>query len=104
MLERTIAGTNVHFDGQGFMTDYAEWSPAIAEELARELQIELGATHWQIVNFAREDFSSTGKSPGLRRIAVQTKVPMKQIYQLFPKGPGKLVARIAGVPKPKSCL
>ena len=29
---------------------------------------------------------------------------MKDLYRLFPKGPGKLASRIAGLPKPKSCL
>jgi tRNA 2-thiouridine synthesizing protein E len=29
---------------------------------------------------------------------------MKELYELFPKGPGKLAARIAGLPKPQSCV
>ena len=31
-------------------------------------------------------------------------VPIKELYQLFPKGPAKLAAKIAGIPKPRGCI
>jgi len=31
-------------------------------------------------------------------------VPVKELYQLFPKGPAKLAAKIAGIPKPRGCI
>jgi tRNA 2-thiouridine synthesizing protein E len=40
----------------------------------------------------------------MRRIAKNSGIDMKSLYQLFPRGPGKLAARIAGLPKPKSCV
>ena len=48
--------------------------------------------------------AAQGQSPGPRRIVSGAGVAMKDLYELFPKGPGKLIARIAGVPKPKACL
>ena len=68
------------------------------------LGVSLSSAHWEIVNFAREDFGTKGASPGLRRIVANTDASMKDLYRLFPKGPGKLIAKIAGIPKPKSCL
>ena len=31
-------------------------------------------------------------------------VNMKDLYQLFPKGPGKLAAKVSGLPKPQGCI
>ena len=31
-------------------------------------------------------------------------VSVKELYQLFPKGPAKVAARIAGIPKPRGCI
>ncbi len=79
--------------------------PELAEALAKESGILLTPRHWQVINFCREDAAkNSGASPGLRRITQLSGVSMKELYALFPKGPGKLAARIAGLPKPKSCL
>lgn len=104
MSLHSYAGQDIQTNPEGFMVDANQWSPAVGEAIAAELGLALTPRHWEVVNFAREDFATTGKSPGLRRIAANTKVPMKELYELFPKGPGKLVARVAGLPKPKSCL
>jgi sulfur relay (sulfurtransferase) DsrC/TusE family protein len=29
---------------------------------------------------------------------------VKELYQLFPTGPAKTAARLAGIPKPKGCI
>ena len=104
MTTQSYAGATVDINGEGYLTDANQWTPAVGEAIAGEVGIALDASHWEVINFAREDYASTGKSPGLRRIAANTKANMKDLYRLFPKGPGKLVARIAGTPKPKSCL
>ena len=76
----------------------------LAQEQRSELGISLGPSHWEVINFAREDFAATGKSPGLRRIATNTSVVMKDLYKLFPKGPAKKAARCAGLGKPEGCI
>ena len=104
MTLANYAGTDVHLNTDGYLVDGNQWTTAIAEAIAGELGIALTPTHWEAVNFAREDFAQSGASPGLRRIAANTNVTIKDLYRLFPKGPGKLVARIGGIPKPKACL
>ncbi len=104
MTQHNYAGTDVSVDTEGYLTDANVWTTAIAEAIANAVDVSLSPAHWEVVNFAREDFANTGKSPGPRRIAANTNVTIRELYKLFPKGPGKLVARIAGVPKPKSCL
>ena len=57
-----------------------------------------------MLNAARAIEEESGSSPGLRKISKRSETPIKSIYKLFPDGPAKLIAKIAGLPKPKSCL
>ena len=96
---------NVQFDAEGFMTDPNEWTPEIAETLAEEEGIdELTDRHWVVINFVRDEYTKTGKSPTLRAIGKRSGVNTKELYALYPKGPAKKVARIAGLGKPKGCI
>lgn len=95
----------VAFDAEGFMTNPKEWTPEIALALAVEEGIaELSERHWLVVNFARDTFFKEGEPPTLRTITKQSGVDTKELYALFPKGPAKKVARIAGLGKPKGCI
>ena len=97
--------TAIDFNAEGFMEDSAQWTPEIGERIAAEAGVgPLTDKHWKVITFCREDAAQEGQSPGLRRISKQSGVGMKELYELFPKGPGKLAARIAGLPKPKSCV
>ncbi len=104
MTTASIAGKDINVDGEGFMTQPDQWDREVATAISGQVGIELTPEHWKLVDFAREDFGVKHQSPGLRRISKLTRTGMKDIYRLFPKGPGKLIARIAGLPKPKSCL
>ena len=104
-VREIIPGSPIHFDDEGFLSAKAEWTPALADALAKESGIALTPQHWKVITFSREDAAkNNGLSPGLRRISQLAGVGIKELYALFPKGPGKLAARIAGLPKPKSCL
>jgi tRNA 2-thiouridine synthesizing protein E len=95
----------VDFDDEGFMTDATQWTPEIAQAIATESGIgELTDPHWQVIGFCRDDAEKQGTPPGLRRISKLSGVSMKELYQLFPKGPGKLAAKVSGLPKPKGCI
>jgi TusE/DsrC/DsvC family sulfur relay protein len=105
MTTLVYEGHKVDVNPEGFLLDSAQWSPAVAEAIAEEVGIApLTERHWKVITFCREDAAREGQSPGLRRIAKLSGVDMKELYQLFPKGPGKLAARIAGLPKPTSCV
>ena len=105
MTTLTYEGHQVDVNPEGFLLDSSQWSPAVAEAIAEEAGIApLTERHWKVITFCREDAAREGQSPGLRRIAKLSGVDMKELYQLFPKGPGKLAARIAGLPKPTSCV
>lgn len=96
--------TNIEFDAEGFMIDPKAWTPEIAEAIAASLNITLTDRHWVVINFARKEFETTGQPPTLRRITKATDVDTKEIYQLFPGGPAKIAAKIAGLGKPTGCI
>ena len=105
MEQRTYAGKVVRLDADGFLVDAAEWSPELAEAIAAEGGVALTAEHWKVIHACRDDAArNRGESPGLRRLGQIAGVSTKDLYRLFPKGPGKLAARIAGLPKPRACL
>jgi tRNA 2-thiouridine synthesizing protein E len=105
MSTASIAGTTVDLDAEGFLTDPTQWTEAIATELAREAGIEeLTARHWQVIRFMRETYLRDGQAPSIRSLGKLSGVPIKELYQLFPKGPAKLAARIGGIPKPHGCI
>ena len=91
-------------DDQGFLVNPDDWTPEIAEELAREAGIELTDRHWEVLEFCRKDFAEKGTAPTVRRISKIGGVPMKEMYQLFPKGPGILAAKLSGLGKPEGCI
>ncbi|RMF27558.1 MAG: TusE/DsrC/DsvC family sulfur relay protein [Chloroflexi bacterium] len=102
---REIAGKRVEFDDEGFMVNPDDWTPEIAKALAREEGIEeLTDRHWKVIEFCRADFKARGEPPTLRRITKAGGIPTKELFKLFPKGPAKKVARIAGLGKPQGCV
>ena len=94
----------VEFDAEGFMADAEAWTPEIGEAIAATLGITLTNRHWVVINFARKEFTEKGEAPSLRRITKTTDVDTKEIYQLFPGGPAKVAAKIAGLGKPTGCI
>ena len=105
MTTTLIAETPVDVDAEGFLTDPHQWNERIAEEIARQSGVPaLTERHWMVVRFMRERYLESGSAPSIRSLGKESGVPIKELYQLFPKGPAKLAARIGGIPKPKGCI
>jgi TusE/DsrC/DsvC family sulfur relay protein len=105
MSTETIAGTAVEVDGEGFLEDAQQWTDEIAVEVARANGIDhLTDRHWQVVRYMRDTYLTTGSAPSIRTLGKASGVPIKELYQLFPKGPAKLAAKIGGIPKPRGCI
>jgi len=105
MTATMIAETSVDVDAEGFLTDPQQWNEQIAEVIARENGIpELTERHWLVVKFMRDRFLTTGTAPSIRSLGKESGVPITELYQLFPKGPAKLAAKIGGIPKPRGCI
>jgi len=105
MTTTLIAEKPVDVDAEGFLTDPQQWNEEIAEAIARDAGIaELTPRHWQVVRFMRERYLTTGAAPSIRALGKESGVPVKELYELFPKGPARLAAKIGGIPKPKGCI
>jgi len=105
MATKTVAGTTVDVDEQGFFANPDQWTEDMAPELARAEGIDpLTDQHWTVIRFMRSEFAETGTGPTVRVLGKTSGVTVKELYQLFPKGPAKIAARIAGIPKPRGCI
>ena len=104
MPQKVINGQTIDVNDEGFMTDPAQWNEQIAKGLADELGIELKGRHFIVINFLRREFDANGKVPSLRKVKNESGVGTKELYELFPKGPAKKAAMIAGLGKPEGCI
>lgn len=96
--------SSVKFDSEGFMVDPNAWTEEIANALAERESISLTDRHWVVIRYARAECKASGESPTLRTITRNTDVTVKEIYTLFPGGPAKKAAKIAGLGKPTGCV
>jgi len=105
MTTAVIADTSVELDAEGFVTDPGQWNERIAGQIARANGIPvLTDRHWLVVRFMRDRYLKTGSAPSIRLLGKESGVSVKELYELFPKGPAKLAAKIGGIPKPRGCI
>ena len=105
MTMTTIATHPVEVNDEGFFVDPTQWNETMIPELAgREGIDEVTDAHRAIIRLMRSEFLANGTGLAVRALAKTSGVPVKELYQLFPKGPAKVAARIAGIPKPRGCI
>lgn len=103
MEEKTIGGTAVVVNDEGYLENHEQWTKEIAVEIAKELKIELTDKHFEVINFLREQYIA-GIPLTIRKVGKSGIVDIKEFYQLFPGGPLKFSSKIAGIPKPVGCI
>lgn len=98
-------------DQEGFLIHLHDWREAVAETIAAEEGIQLSVEHWQLIYLAREYYQQFDISPEMRPLVKWVaqhlgKDKGKSLYllSLFPNSPAKLIAKIAGLPKPPNCI
>lgn len=102
-METLIANRPVEVNEQGYLLDMDQWDREIAKSIATEEEIELTDRHFEILNYLRDE-QVKGTALSIRRVGKSGVVDIKEFYQLFPGGPLKKASRIAGIPKPASCI
>ena len=102
-MQVTAIPDAVAFDANGYLADPAQWTPKLARQLAAEHGIELTDKHFEVLDFLRGRFAE-GTPLTIRRVGKSGVVDVKGFYALFPGGPLKVSSRIAGIPKPASCV
>jgi len=100
-----ISGKQLELDEDGNLKNLADWDREIAVELAKQQGIEeLTDRHWIVIDFMSNVYEEKGDAPSIRKLTKESGVETKELYKLFPKGPAKKAAKIAGLPKPKGCI
>lgn len=102
-MEKIIAGKTINVNEEGFMTDFNQWSSEVGEELAKENNINLTQRHWDAINYIQDQVKKE-VALSIRGIGKSGVLTIKELYELFPKAPLKTATKIAGVPKPASCI
>lgn len=98
----TIDG--IAYSTDGHLLDANAWTKELAVALAQMQGLQLTDAHWKVIEAARADFVQTKQSPNIRRLTAVAAVTTKDLYALFPKAPGRTIAKVAGLPKPAGCL
>lgn len=102
-MEKSMGGKMVHVNDEGYLTDFAQWDKQVAEHIAGENNIELTPRHWEVLAYLQNEYKNQVPL-SIRKIQKSNVVDIKEFYQLFPQGPLKTATKIAGIPKPVSCL
>lgn len=110
-MELVVNGIALALTDQGFLCDGSQWNEAVAQALARRDDIELTPAHWEILWFIREYYQQFKHLPNARvfskaiRLQLgEDKAASRYLQKLFPQGPLKYACKIAGLPKPPTCL
>ena len=103
MAQKTIAGIVLEVNEEGYLTDMTKWTKEIALEIANEEGITLTEKHFEVINYLR-DRQTRGEALSIRSVGKSGIVDIKGLYDLFPGGPLKKSSKIAGIPKPASCI
>jgi tRNA 2-thiouridine synthesizing protein E len=102
-MEKQIAGKTISVNEEGYLTDFSQWTQDIGEEIAKELNISLTPRHWEVISYLQGEHKKQ-EPLSIRKINKCGVVDIKEFYALFPEGPLKKSTKIAGIPKPASCI
>jgi len=101
----TTQQLDVELNEEGFFVHPEEWTEEMVPELARREGIdEITDAHWTVIRYMRAAFAANGTGPTVRALGKSSGVTIMELYHLFPKGPAKIAAKIAGIPKPRGCI
>jgi len=102
-METLIAGSNVKVNEEGYLVDFSQWNREVGEEIANAEGVTMTPRHWEVIEWLQGQVKAD-KPLSIRGIKKSGVLDIKEFYALFPGGPLKISTKIAGVPKPKSCI
>jgi TusE/DsrC/DsvC family sulfur relay protein len=103
MAQKTYNGVTVDVNEEGYFTNPSQWTKEIGVEIAKELDLTLTDQHFAIIEWLRKRHLA-GEALSIRSINHSGVIDVKTFYQLFPGAPLKKATKIAGIPKPASCV
>ena len=94
----------LQLDGEGFLVNRDDWSEEIARELAARDGIEVDDEIMTYITEARKMYDENGVVPPIRKFAKAMNTDSKHLYDVFKKGPMKLICKWGALPKPTGCV
>jgi tRNA 2-thiouridine synthesizing protein E len=100
----TVNGQELPTDELGYLLE-----PNFDDEVVRTIAAAEGITlvdaHWTVINYLRNEYREHRQTPNFRHMlkGVAELMPgcdSKALYDLFPTGPAKQGAKVAGLPQP----
>ena len=100
----TVDGNELETDDQGFLLE-ADYGDEVVRVIAAAENITLTDAHWKVVAYLRDEHREHGHTPNFRNMLkglaeVMPGCDSKALYDLFPVGPAKQGAKVAGLPQP----
>jgi tRNA 2-thiouridine synthesizing protein E len=99
-----VDGVELVADEQGFLLQ-PDFGEEVVKVIAAAEEVELTAAHWEVIDYLRDEYREHGHTPNFRAMLkgmgeIRPGVDSKYLYELFPLGPAKQAAKIAGLPQP----
>jgi len=102
-MKKLIANKEIDVNEEGYLVDFKQWDREICECIADECNVVMTEKHWEVIEYL-QDKHLKEEALSIRGIKKSGVINIKEFYQLFPGGPLKISTKIAGIPKPKSCI
>ena len=106
-----LEGLVVETTDEGFLLDLNDWNDVLANQIATLNGVELTQKHWEIIFFIRDYYQRYKHLPNsrvfikaIKKAFGDEKGNSRYLHKLFPQGPLKYACKIAGLPKPPTCL
>ena len=99
-----VNGIELETDGEGYLLE-PDYGKEVVEVIAAAECITLTDDHWKVVAYLRDEYREHGHTPNFRNLLkgladVLPDCDSKSLYELFPTGPAKQGAKVAGLPQP----
>ena len=102
-MKKNIANREIEVNEEGYLVDFTQWDREVCECIADECNIVMTERHYDVVKYLQDKHKNEDPL-SIRGIKNSGVINIKEFYELFPGGPLKISTKIAGIPKPKSCI
>ena len=99
-----VDGVELATDNEGYLLE-PDYRDEAALAIAAAEGIALTDAHWEVIRYLRDEYQENGHTPNFRNMlkgfqALRPDADSKFLYDLFPTGPAKQGAKVAGLPQP----
>lgn len=99
-----VDGNELDTDDQGYLLE-ADTRDEVVQAIAAAEGITLSDAHWAVIRYLQDEYRENGHTPNFRNMLkgledVMPGCDSKSLYELFPIGPAKQGAKVAGLPQP----